>query len=164
MDHPQRYREIKAWLAFFIIALAISGITAIPLGWEIDLLMRWFGPGTWFSAIWPAMAEWIGYVHSGLTAMIANYPFLQYGTDWLAFAHIVLAIAFVGAWRDPVRNIWVIEFGMIACVLVIPTAFIFGGLRGIPFYWRLIDCAFGVFGIIPLWIVREKIKNLEWIR
>jgi hypothetical protein len=25
-----------------------------------------------------------------------------------------------------------------------------GPLRGIPFYWRLIDCSFGILGAIPL--------------
>ena len=53
--------------------------------------------------------------------------------------------------RDPVRNIWLFRSGMIACVLVVPYAFVCGGLRGIPIYWRLIDCSFGVFGFIPLW-------------
>jgi hypothetical protein len=40
---------------------------------------------------------------------------------------------------------------MIACVAIIPLAFICGPIRQIPFYWRLIDCSFGVFGIIPLY-------------
>jgi hypothetical protein len=60
-----------------------------------------------------------------------------------------------------VKNVWVIEFGMIACVLVIPLAMICGELRGIPVHWRLIDCAFGVFGIVPLWIARRYVKRLE---
>jgi len=38
-----------------------------------------------------------------------GYPFIAYGTDWLAFAHFVIAIAFIGPWRDPVRNVWVVE-------------------------------------------------------
>jgi len=25
-----------------------------------------------------------------------------------------------------------------------------GAIRGIPFYWQIIDCSFGVFGAIPL--------------
>lgn len=164
MDYPQRLAEIRAWLTFFIVALILSGITAVPLGWEVGLLQQWFGPGAWSASFWPAIAGWIRHVYTGLNQMIAEYPFLQSGTDWLAIAHIMIAIAFVGAWRDPMKNIWVVEFGMIACVLIIPTAFIFGGLRGIPVFWRLIDCAFGVFGIIPLWIVREKSRKLEWIR
>jgi hypothetical protein len=86
---------------------------------------------------------------------------LAYGYDWLAFAHFVLAILFIGPLKDPVRNKWVIEFGMIACVLIIPFAFIAGHFRGIPVGWRLIDCAFGVIGIIPLSICLSKIIMVE---
>ena len=63
--------------------------------------------------------------------------------------------------RDPVKNIWVIEFGLIACVLVLPLALICGPIRGIPFFWRLIDCSFGVIGFITLWVTRKMIRGLE---
>jgi hypothetical protein len=89
-----------------------------------------------------------------------NHSFLLYGYDWLAFAHFVLAILFIGPYRDPVKNIWVIEFGMIACVLIIPLAMIAGPARGIPLGWRLIDCSFGVFGFIPLWICYTQTKKI----
>jgi len=56
---------------------------------------------------------------------------------------------------------WLIIFGLIACVLLIPYAFVFGGVRGIPFWWRLIDCSFGVFGFIPLWFCRRWTLELE---
>jgi hypothetical protein len=92
--------------------------------------------------------------------MSQKYPFIFYGTDWLAFAHVVIAVAFWGPLRDPIKNIWVVEFGMIACVMVIPLAMIFGPIRGIPFFWRLADCSFGVFGIIPLWLVRNDIRRI----
>jgi hypothetical protein len=90
-----------------------------------------------------------------------RYPFIAYGTDWLAFAHIVIAIAFIGPWRDPVRNVWVLEFGIIACVLVIPLAMVCGPLRGIPWFWRLIDSSFGVIGAVPLVIARRLVTTLE---
>jgi hypothetical protein len=69
-------------------------------------------------------------------------------------------VAFWGPLKDPVRNLWVVEFGMLACVLVVPLAMICGPIRGIPFYWRLFDCAFGVFGIMPLWLARRDILRL----
>ncbi len=130
----------------------------MPLTWESGLLDRMVGQGTWMQAIWPAMADWISYVHAGISS---SYPFLQYGTDWLAFAHVVITIAFVGVLRDPLRNQWVIELGMIACVLIVPTALIFGPVRGIPFFWRLIDCSFGVLGLVPLGWVWRDLKRLE---
>ena len=86
---------------------------------------------------------------------------MQYGTDWLAFAHFVIAIAFIWVLRDPVKNLAVIEFAMVACALVIPAAFIFGELRGIPIFWRIIDSLFGIIGIIPLWISRKYIRQLS---
>ena len=76
-------------------------------------------------------------------------------------AWIAIAVAFVGPLRDPVRNVWVITFGLIACALVVPYALVFGALRGIPFPWRLIDCAFGVFGFLPLWYCRRAIERIE---
>lgn len=68
------------------------------------------------------------------------------GTTGWHFAHFVLAILFIGPLKDPVRNTWVIEFGMIACALVIPYALVAGYMRGLPFWWRLVDCSFGVIG------------------
>jgi hypothetical protein len=105
--------------------------------------------------------QWISSVHAALHSNNVNFPFLAYGTDWLAFAHFVLAIAFIGPWRDPVRNKWVLQFGLIACFTVIPFALIAGALRGIPFPWRLIDCSFGVFGSIPLLICLNQVRHLE---
>jgi hypothetical protein len=75
----------------------------------------------------------------------AKFPFLAYGTDWLAFAHLMIAVAFIGPLRDPVRNRWILEWAMICCVGVLPLAFIMGPIRG-PFGWTLVDCAFGVVG------------------
>ncbi len=150
-------RRVRAWLIFFIAALAASGVTAIPLVWEVTLLREFLGSQPVIVSLWPDLTGWISLVGAALVEMDEKYPFLFYGTDWLAFAHIAIAIAFIGPLRDPVRNVWVIESGMIACVLVIPVALIFGALRGIPFYWRLIDCSFGVVGIIPLWLVRRDI-------
>jgi hypothetical protein len=111
--------------------------------------------------VYPPMAHWISFVHRGLMDIPKDSSFIYYGMDWLAFGHIVIAIAFLGALRDPVRNVWVIEFGMIACVLVIPVALIAGHIRGIPFFWQLIDCSFGIVGIIPLWLCRRYIKQME---
>ena len=145
--------RIRFLLWVFIIGLVISGVTAIPLESELRFLTHWTGgasgPGRWFLEIRDALIE-----------TNAKYPFIAYGTDWLAFAHFVIAIAFIGPLRDPEKNIWVIEFGMIACGLVVPFALVMGGIRAIPFGWRLIDCSFGAFGIIPLWLCRRQIQAL----
>lgn len=143
-------RRIRIWIILFVIALVVSGITAFPIETEV----RWVA-----SLPLPDFAAaWFDRVKAGVDSAD---PFLFYGTDWLAFAHIVIGLAFIGPYRDPVRNIWVIEWAMLCCVAVIPLALIAGPIRGIPFWWQLIDMSFGVFGIIPLWIVRRMIKGLD---
>jgi hypothetical protein len=158
-------RRIRFWLYLFIVGLVLSGITAFPLAWELDLLRRIVAaPWSPLQALWPALVVWIERVNAGLQETYRLYPFMAYGTDWLAFAHIVIAIAFIGVLRDPVRNVWVIEWGMVACLLVIPLALLCGPLRGIPPFWRIIDCSFGLFGIIPLYLCRRDIQRLEGCR
>jgi hypothetical protein len=154
-------RRIRFLLVFFIFALSAAGLTAIPLRWELALLNQWLGINSFMSGLWPSLAEWISRVNDSVQNGYGQYPLLAYGTDWLAFAHMVIAVAFVGPLRDPQKNIWVIEFGMIACALIIPWALIFGVVRHIPFFWTLIDMSFGVFGIIPLWWIRKDIIRLQ---
>jgi hypothetical protein len=106
------------------------------------------------------MAEWLATVHLGLNEMSARHPFLFYGTDWLVFAHIVIAVAFIGPIRDPIKNEWVIEFGIIACIMIFPMVAISAPIRGIPFFWAIIDCSFGAIGLLPLWGARVLTKRL----
>lgn len=153
-------RQIRLLLGVFIMGLVLSGVTAFPLQAELNLLERWLrSAGAPHTA--PGLYQWIELVRTGLTDTYDRYPFLAYGTDWLAFAHLVIALAFWGPYRDPSRNRWVIDWGIISCGLVLPLALICGPLRSIPLYWRLIDCSFGVFGVIPLWMVRRLIHRLE---
>jgi hypothetical protein len=70
-------------------------------------------------------------------------------------------VMFIGPLRDPVRNVWVIEAGMIVCVVLIPWALLFGPLRGISFFWTLVDMSCGIFGLVPLAIARKAAKELE---
>ncbi len=153
-------QRIRFWIIFFICALSAAGLTAIPLRWELGLLNQWLEINSSFSHFFPLMSEWISRVNDSVQNGYGQFPLLAYGTDWLAFAHIVIAVLFIGPLRDPVKNLWVIEFGMIACILVIPWALIFGIVRSIPWFWTLIDMSFGVFGLIPLWFVRRDTLRL----
>lgn len=138
-------------LALFIVCLVASGVTAFPLLWELRLLTGMVGLGdlTTTSGL-SGIAYWIVTVRLGLEEMYAAHPWIAYGTDWLAFGHIVIALFFVPAWLRPQTSRPTLVVGMIACAGVIPLALICGPLRGIPFYWRLIDSSFGVFGVLPL--------------
>lgn len=153
--------RVRIWIFLFVAGLVAAGITAFPLEWELGILYRLAAdPASPVAAALPGLAWWIAFVNEGVQVTYHRYPFMAYGTDWLAFAHIVIAVAFLGPLRDPVRNVWVIEFGMLACVLVIPLALVAGPIRGIPFFWQLVDCSFGVFGILPLWLARRDILRL----
>jgi hypothetical protein len=150
-------RKIRIWMSLFIFLLILSGITAFPLRTELSWICSW----------WPehnsAFYLWIQKCSVAIDHTDNNYPYLAYGYDWLAFAHIIIAIFFLGVIKDPVRNIWILEAGVIACILVVPLAFTAGYIRQIPIGWRLIDCSFGLFGLIPLIICIKYTDRLEKI-
>lgn len=154
-----RYRIV---LGFFIVALVLSGVTAFPLLFELELLAKVVGvPASANLDTLSGLQFWIGTVRDGLRAMYGTYPWIAYGTDWLAFGHITIALFFIGPWLKPVENAWVLKVGLVACAMVIPLAMICGPIRGIPFYWRLIDCSFGVFGAIPLLYCLHLTKRMK---
>ena len=163
-EHTLRRRiQICAWL--IIAGLVIGGATALPLLHELDLAARFLHA----SDLSPTQAnsgfvKWILIVRDALHDTYAKYPFIGYGTDWLAFGHFVIALVFVGVLRHPLRNAWLFTFGMIACVLVLPFALLAGEARGIPIYWRFIDCSFGIFGFIPNWLGHKWTRELEMMR
>jgi hypothetical protein len=161
MASPDHLRRIRFWLAVVITGLVLSGITAFPLqtelGWIVSLLHTGsLRPIADFTQLLP----WIERVNGALCSTNVRYPFLAYGTDWLAFAHLIIAVAFLG-YTDPVRNQWIITFGLVACAGVIPLALIAGHFRNVPLLWRFFDCSFGILGSVPLLICRRSILALE---
>lgn len=141
-----------------VAGLVVSGVTAFPLEIETRYLLRVLTP---LARYVPDLVSWIERVHQGLAETGQRYPFIAYGTDWLAFAHLMIAAAFWGPLKDPVRNVWVVQFGMLACVGIFPLALICGPIRGIPFYWTCIDLSFGVFGLLPLVMAYRHIRVLQ---
>jgi hypothetical protein len=161
----QLTRRVRGLLLAVMVGLVVSGLTAFPLVTELRWLTTALGAT---ASTRPAdvggLLRWLVTVRDALIATDAAYPFLAYGTDWLAFAHLVIAVAFIGPWRDPVRNRWVVTFGLIACAAIVPLALVAGAVRGIPFAWRLLDCAFGVGGAVLLWPSLRAIQELEEIQ
>lgn len=151
-------RRIRLLTGCFVAGLVVSGLSAIPLETEVGWLARITNSTALSGTGW---SVWLAKVQGALRHTGTQFPFLFYGTDWLAFGHFVIALAFIGALRDPLRNAWLFTFGMLACVLVIPYALLFGAARGIPLWWRLIDCSFGVFGLLPLWLCKRWTRELE---
>ncbi|RYY40196.1 MAG: hypothetical protein EOO08_07625 [Chitinophagaceae bacterium] len=147
-------RRIRLLLAFFIFALFVSGLTVWPAAAELRFALQ-LVPAE------GAAGQWLRTVLTAYEAVDRTHGFLYYGYDWLAFAHIVLAALFIGPWRDPVRNRWVLEFGIGACIAIFPLAFIAGAIRGIPLWWRFVDCSFGVVGLAVLWPCYAAVRRFE---
>jgi hypothetical protein len=150
-------RAIRICLVIVIIGLAISGVTAFPLEWELGLASTILHASPAVDVL-PSFVEWIDRVHLALVDTYAEYPFIAYGTDWLAFAHLAIAVAFLGPLVDPVKNIWVIRWGMLMCAGIVPTVLIAGAVRGLPWGWMLIDISFGVVAIMPL-LIAERLTG-----
>lgn len=148
-------RQIKNWTWFFIVGITLSGITAFPIESEL----YWLHEHS--SSFPPALSEWIDRVYKTVRQTNESFAFLAYGTDWLAFAHLIIAMLFIGVLKEPVKNKWIIDWAIACCLLSFPFAFIFGHIRQIPLFHRFIDCSFGAIGIILLLVMRRKIKMLE---
>jgi hypothetical protein len=149
--------RIRVWTLLFMAGLFISGLTAIPLRSEMDLLVRFFARTDSTSSL----ETWLMRVQTAIDEVSDRWPFLALGTDWLAFGHIVIGLGFIGLLRDPVRNQWLITWGMLACLMVVPWAWGFGWARHIPWGWRLVDSSFGVGGLVPLLLIRRYVRELE---
>jgi hypothetical protein len=130
-------------LGIFIVGLILSGISALPLQWELSVVDHWLGARA-------ELGNFISYVHSGIVETYSRFPFFGYATDWLAFGHFVIAAFFILPFVNPIKYRAILKVGLVACVGVIILALICGPIRGIPFFWTLIDCSFGILGAIPL--------------
>lgn len=100
--------RIRLLIVFFIVALILSGITAFRAETELKWLLA-------HPALIPSFAErWLQQVYAALVDTNARYPMLAYGFNWLAFAHIVIALAFIGPLKGPVKNKWIINWAILA--------------------------------------------------
>ncbi|MGY3213031.1 hypothetical protein [Mucilaginibacter sp. HD30] len=147
--------RVRLCIWIVIIGLFISGITAFPIETQLAFFVKHQANGS------SDLSLWLDKVYLAVKDTNTRYPFISYGTDWLAFAHIMLAILFIGPLRSPVRNIWVVQFGIIGAVLIFPLAFIAGSVRGLPFFWQCIDCSFGVITLAVLLPCHKWIKQME---
>ena len=153
--------RIRIALAIVMAGLFVAGVTAFPLLLEINLLADLLTGGSpdLDPADYTGLTAWILTVREGLEATYRDYPFIGYGTDWLAFGHLCIMLFFLLPYREPVRYEGVMWVGVWMSVLVFPLAFVMGPLRGIPWWWQLVDCAFGAFALPPLlWALHETKK------
>ena len=159
MNEADVLRSRIRWLTRIIIfGLLVSGITSIPLRAELN----------WAVAMLPSrladkfgIGIWLTRVRDALNVTYDQYPFVAYGTDWLAFAHFVIAFAFVYPLKDPIRCAVLFSWGLYASISILLFALIMGQVRGIPWGWRLIDCSFGLAGLLLFSLCRRYVRRLE---
>lgn len=167
MSGPATLRPIRAAILVVIVGLILSGLTAFPLLHELNLMssvvtgesgeaLQQLDPNTH-----SGLTHWVLKVRQGLEETHRKYPFIAYGTDWLAFAHLMIALFFILPYREPARYIGVLHVGVWCSLLIIPLALICGHVREIPMGWRLIDCAFGVLCLPPLLFAIRRTQKLE---
>ncbi len=166
-DHPNEdvsvLRRLRFVIALFMAGLVVSGLTAIPIETQLDYLAAVAGtenakaaeqtPGSW--------RHWLAWVHEGVRENNLRYPFMGYAGDWLAFGHFGIALVFAWALREPGKYRFLYDFGLLLCLLVLPYALIAGHFRGIPLWWRAIDCSFGIVGAIPMALCRTWAGRLK---
>ena len=78
-------RKIKIAIIITIAGLLLNGISAVPLCTELKILLS--RP----DALPQFLHDWWLYVNKGVKETTSNYPFMRYGFDWLAFAHLLIA-------------------------------------------------------------------------
>lgn len=145
-------KTIRFHLVLFVIILALSGITAFPIQTEINYM---YANLKHFPL---EFHEWITRLYNNMNS---TPDVMFYGTDWLAFAHIVISLFFVPVYLDPIKHKANLYVAMAACFMIFPLAFICGPIRNIPFFHQLIDCSFGVIGMLYLYFILKKINKLQ---
>lgn len=161
-EQSRLLRRYRLSLGLFVTGLVLAGLTAFPIAHELRLASSMLGiedPANY--AAFTGLRRWIAFVDFSVRQTYALFPSAGYGTDWLAFAHLAVALFAMGPWKDPRRNAWVIDCYLVTCVGVIPLALICGAIRDVPIFWRLFDCSFGVLGALPLLYCRKLGKEIS---
>ena len=113
---PRYYPHLRCVLGFFLLALILSGITAFPLEHELDTLASVRGLAqTAPSDVHNGLDFWILTVRDGLQETYTHYPWVAYGTELAGVCAHCHCDFFIGAFIDPVRNVWTLKAGLIAC-------------------------------------------------
>ncbi|MBA3648227.1 MAG: hypothetical protein H0W62_06695 [Chitinophagales bacterium] len=147
-------QKIKIAIIVTILGLISNGISAFPLQTELAIVIHKMKFLPTF------LLDWLHTVYTAVTENNNKYPFMVYGYYWLGFAHFLIAIAFLGPLRDPIRNHWVIQWGMIAALLSVVMALVIEPMREVPFFWALLDAAVAAAGFIVLWLCNRWIQKL----
>lgn len=159
-DFSVQIRRIRWMLCVVVLGLVFSGLTTFPLMWEVNILNNWLGDPSDLSTI-PEVSGFISHIYEGVNLVHQQYPFFLYGLDWLGFAHIAIALAFLGPIRQPLEHYWVVEWAILVCLICVPAILFFGYIREMPLFWSLIDSVFPLIALVPLCIAFKDIRSLR---
>ena len=82
-------KKIRQVVLVFIVLLVLSGVTAFPLVTEVNWMVANIQSFPTFFHVW---------IYKVYDAVHATPSIVLYGTDWLAFAHIIISLFFVGVY------------------------------------------------------------------
>lgn len=155
--HPNNglRKKIRVLLLITIFGLIGSGLSAFPLQAELNFMLQFR------QQLPPNLVAWFEKVSMAISETADKYPLVLYGYDWLGFAHILIALAFIGPLIDPIKNQWVVIWGMVASALTILMALVAEPFREIPFFWSMVDAAIGAGAFLILWICNRWINQLK---
>ena len=153
-------KKIRIYLVLFFLGILFSLHTVLFVEVETEFFARHQGSGTSMEQKLPVVSDWIENLYVSVKETYTNYPVMAYCMDWLSYACVVFAIFLIGAIKDPVKNIWIIQVFMLACVLAAALPFIAGPFRGVPIFWRCLDGSFGLIGFLVLLMPYRLTKKL----
>ena len=160
--HYKKFKNIFFfWLVLFFLGVLFGLHTVVFVEAETAFFVKYLGSGTAFSEKLPFISSWIDTLYVSVSNTYETYPVIAYCMDWLSYACVVFAIFMIGAIRQPVKNVWIVQVYLIACLLAAVLPFVAGPFRDIPIFWRFIDGSFGIIGFLILLPAYRLIKKLE---
>ena len=102
--------KIRLCLVIVMAGLFVAGITAFPLLAEVNWLSQLLvgTGGSLDPALYDGVTQWILTVRQGLEVTYLDYPWLAYGTDWLAYGHLMILLFFIVFCHTLVWNVRVL--------------------------------------------------------
>ncbi|MBW8016467.1 MAG: hypothetical protein FVQ82_09785 [Planctomycetes bacterium] len=160
-EQKKTLKKIRIYLVIFFFGILFSLHTVLFVEPETEFFYQYLGPNTTVGEKLPFFSEWIEDIYISVKVTYTNYPAIAYCMDWLSYACVVFAIFMIGAIKDPVKNIWIIQAYMLACLLAAALPFIAGPFRDIPIFWRCLDGSFGIIGFLVLLTPYKLTKTLQ---
>ena len=77
----QLRRRLRLWTLLLILGLVFSGVTALPLQAELELMARWLGAGDGTETS-SGFVKWIALVRDALRETNTKFPFLAIRPNW----------------------------------------------------------------------------------